>query len=354
MRCLKNFLVVFMSLVLTTSCGQPNVLTEFSQTDSDEALFVEAQKKIDNLEWQAAIDIIENEISDGYRVRSDVVEALAGAYVGKCGLTFLELVSGMTNSPSSNLFPYFMGIFKNMTLDPDSCETAIGLIESFGTVSQRTQDQNLFLAILGIARLGVTLSYKLDQVDHDGLPDASYSVCEDYTDNGDVDALDNNPSSPWVMAPLNIYKVMPRPLPAPTHFLNDADMRKVVAGLGLVLENMTALGAAIGGNNSVITSLESFKTQCQAQAGVSCEITKPADVNSDLMKYAFRLFLDTSDVGFGTCSLSTPLPDGATIAAAVAADVDDDDDAITKYDGDTDINVTGICCPARMPPGYTP
>ncbi|XGC80216.1 hypothetical protein ACES2L_12870 [Bdellovibrio bacteriovorus] len=341
MRNFKRIFIIFLSAVLTTSCGDPNLLTEFSQTDSDEALWVDAKKHIDDLEWEAAIDIIENQMSAGFKARTEVKEGLAGAYVGKCGLTFLEIVTGMTDAPSSNLFEYFMGIFKDMELDPDSCETAIEIIQSLGTVSQRTQDQNLFLAILGIARLGVTLSYKLDQVDHDGQIDADSNVC---TNN---DAL-----SPWPLAPVAIRQVMPRET-LNAHYLTDDDMRKVVSGFGLILENLAALTAAIGNDSDTITALDSFKEDCEDMSGDTCDITNPDDVDSDLMKYAFRVFMDTSDVGFGTCSLSTALPSGATFAAAIAGDSDDDPPP-DLADDDVDIDVTGLCCPATMPPGYTP
>ncbi|UOF01089.1 outer membrane protein assembly factor BamD [Bdellovibrio reynosensis] len=344
MKSVKRIFIIFLSAVLTTSCGDPNLLTEFSETDSDEALWVDAKKHIDDLEWDSAIDIIENQLSAGYQERIDVKEGLAGAYVGKCGLTFLEIVSGMTDAPSSNLFEYFMGIFKDMELEPEHCETAIEIIQGLGTVSQRTQDQNLFLAILGIARLGVTLSYKLDQVDHDGQMDANSNVCNDHS-GGQL--------SPW---PMPVYQFMPRQTPVPAHYLNDADMRKIVSGFGLIIENLAALTAAIGNDSDTITALDDFKADCQEASGdVACDITDPDDVDDALMKYAFRVFMDTSDVGFGTCSLSTPLPvdDIADLVDDYlsGSDADDDPEPDTA-DDDVDVDVTGLCCPSTLPPGF--
>lgn len=330
---LKFVFIILLSLALTTSCGQPNVLTEFSKTDSDEALYVEAKKQLDLYEWQGAIDIIEDEMSAGFRARMDVVETLASAYAGKCGLIFFDLVQGLSNNPSTALFPYFMDIFKNQTLDTPSCDEAIELIEGLGTVTTRTQDQNLFMALLGIARLGTTLSSKLDQDDHNGVADAPFNMCHDYSGGGPADvwpAPYNAP--PFTDPPFSI----PQPPPTMDHYLSDTDVTQVITGLGLVFENLAALGAAIGGV-STIDALEEALEDCEDVNGGSgsCTITDPANVTAET-RYAFRLLLDDGDMGFGSCSM----------AAFGTYDPDADDDGVV----DT-APPANLCCLTRPFPG---
>lgn len=333
MKNLKIILVGILSGMLSTSCGQPNLLSDFAQTDSDQALYLEAKKKIDAMAWDDAIAIIENRLSASFQAKPNVKETLAGAYVGKCGLTFFDLVDGLSNASPTKIFEYFMGVFKNMTLTPAACEQAISIIESVGTVTERTKDQNLFLAILGVARVGVTLSYKLDQEDHDGVADSTFNVCHEYVDrdsDGDIDKLDI--LTRW---PDPIYnKLIQKPVPAPEHFLTDDDVKKVVTGFGLIMENLASLSEAIGETSDTMSSLEGIKAECEAAVGGACDITDSAAVTNQ-MAYAFRLLLDTSDWGFGTCDLSTSLP------------------TFTGMEPDDSVDMTGICCPTRVPEGFS-
>lgn len=332
---MKNFRIILVALLtglLSASCGQPNLLSEFAQTDSDEALYMEAKKAIDDMAWDDAIAIIEDQLSASFQQKANVKETLAGAYVGKCGLTFFELVDGLSSANPTKIFEYFMGIFKNMNLTPAACEQAISLIESIGGVSERTQDQNLFLAILGVARIGVTLSYKLDQEDHDGIADSTFNVCHEYADqdtDGDIDKDDI--LTRW---PDPIYnKIIQKPVPEPEHFLTDDDLKKVVTGFGLIMENLASLSSAIGETSDTMGSLEGIKTQCEDTVEGPCDITDPSAVTAQ-MAYAFRLLLDSTDWGFGSCSLSTALPN------------------FTGLEPDNSIDLSGVCCATRVPEGF--
>lgn len=333
MKNLKIILVGVLSGMLSTSCGQPNLLSDFAQTDSDQALYIEAKKKIDDMAWDDAISIIENRLSASFQAQANVKETLAGAYVGKCGLTFFELVDGLSNASPTRIFEYFMGVFKNMTLTPDACEEAIAIIESIGGVSERTQDQNLFLAILGVARIGVTLSYKLDQEDHDGVADSTFNVCHEYADqdsDGDIDKDDI--LTRW---PDPIYdKLIQKPVPAPEHYLTDDDVKKVVTGFGLIMENLASLSEAIGETSDTMGSLEGIKAECENAVGGACDITDPTAVTAQIA-YAFRLLLDATDWGFGSCDLATPLP------------------TFTGMEPDNSVDMTGICCATRVPEGFS-
>ncbi|MFM6929600.1 MAG: hypothetical protein ACKOX6_14115 [Bdellovibrio sp.] len=351
MKRFKLLFILILSLGLTTSCDKSNVLTEYSQTDSDEALYINAKKKMDALQWQAAIDIIENDISSGFRTRRDVKNSLAGAYAGKCGVTFFDLVDGLTNSPSPKIFPYFMGIFAGVTLNTASCDTAIQIMQSLGTAAQRTNDENLYLALLGLTRIGTTLSAKLDQSPSNGTIDSNSTVCNNNASGAQTDGW----AAPFKAFPFDFSD----PAAGMTHYLTDAEVKKVIVGLGLIFENATALTAALGGgSNLAMTGINDAKVACASaidavtnHAVASCEFTDVTTVPNSLV-YAFRLMLRSDDFGFAGCTIA----DNVTYFTALAAYVADPD-------GDGDSNTHGapvhaptmpvtFCCPATTIPGY--
>lgn len=297
----KRTLILLLSLTLTTSCGQPNLLTDVSETDSDEALFFEAKKKIDALEWDTAIDIIENQMSDGYAAQVDVQEALAGAYAGKCGFTFVDIINGLKNSPSSSIFPFFMSIFAGNTLDTSACDQSISIITSFGSVLERTNDQNLFLTILGIARIGTTLGAKLDPTQDgvaDGVYKTDYNICHNYSGGAGSAATDGWPQGDPMQNPLNI----PLPVASPARAITDTEAKKIASGIGIIFENMSALAAVLSGGNSTLTALQDALTQCETVAGAgNCTATNIAAVTPELL-YTIRVLMDSSAMGFGTCT----------------------------------------------------
>lgn len=325
----KRTLILLLSLTLTTSCGQPNLLTDVSETDSDEALFFEAKKKIDKLEWSAAIDIIENQMSDGYAAQVDVQEALAGAYAGKCGFTFVDIINGLKNSSSTSIFPFFMSIFAGNTLDTSACDRSISIITSFGSVLQRTNDQNLFLTILGIARIGTTLGAKLDPT-LDGVADGVYktdfNVCHNYSGGAGSSATDGWSQTLPLPSLQNPFSI-PAPASSPARAVTDTDAKKVASGIGIIFENMSALAAVLSGGNSTLTALQDALTQCEAVAGAgNCTATNVAAVTPELL-YTIRVLMDSSAMGFGTCTPGT-MPD----------------------DPGDDLNNAAYCCIRLKPP----
>ncbi|AFY02747.1 hypothetical protein [Bdellovibrio bacteriovorus] len=312
MKCVKQAFIILLSLVLTTSCAQPNLLTDVSDTDSDDALYYEAKKKLDALEWDEAIDIIENQLSPTYAAKVSVKETLAGAYAGKCGFTFVDIISGMQNSPSANIFPFFVSIFGGNTLDTASCDQAISIISSLGTVLQRTQDQNLFMTILGIARIGTTISAKLDPTNDgvvDGVYNTNYSVCHNYSGApGTATATDGwAQPGPSPQNPLSI----PAPVVAPTRSITDTEAKKVASGIGLIFENISALASVLSGDNSTLTALQDALEQCESVAGAgNCTATNEAAVGPELL-YTIRVLMDTNGMGFGACDPTKVYPDAA-------------------------------------------
>lgn len=297
---LKNILIIILCMGLAASCTKPNVLEDLASKNSDEALYIDAKKQIDDSAWDNAIAILENQLSAGFKARRDVLNTRAGAYAGKCGIKFTTLVNGLKNASggASKIFPYMMGIFSGVTVTPAACESAISLMQQIGDETVRDTNENLFVSILGLARIATTLANKLDSVDHDGVIDASTNVCHEW-----AAAAPHNALWPWT-DPILLAAFPPPAMPA--QYLTDSEIQKIAAGVGLIIETLPALSSVIGGGNSLVTAVAGVTALCASVgtgAGgitVVCDETIPALVTNNSI-YAFRALLDSNSLGFGTC-----------------------------------------------------
>ncbi|QLY26101.1 hypothetical protein [Bdellovibrio sp. KM01] len=335
MSIFTRIFILITTLAITSSCGTPNVLSEVSNKETDEAYLIDAKSDLDDMEWDSTISIVTGKMSSGYQSRRDVKMILASAYAGKCGLLFFDLIQGMTNNAATEMFKYFMGIWGGKTVDPDSCELAIGVLQGIGTAAERTTNENLFLALLGVARIGTNLSAQLDSGDHNGAMDADATVChEDGTGTLTQwkDAPDPIPGANYYRATFGL------PPAGKTKYMSTANIKRVASGLGLILENMASLTDALGGGTT-IGALGDLSDACDdamsAITGVatSCAtMTTPAAVSSEMV-YAMRFMMDSAEFGFGTCSIAnsvTFISNFATFTPPVPAD---------------------LCCPTTSIPG---
>lgn len=317
----RNFIIIILSLALTTSCGKPNVLTEYSTTDSDQAFYLDAKNLIDDSSWDAAITILTTKLSAEYRAREDVKTTLMHAYGGKCGISFLSLINNLKGANSSEMFKIALGLFTNTNVDVAACDLAIDTLHAIGaTAADRKSEHNLFAAILGITRMGTTLHSRFDK-DTGGLGDG----------NADLG---------WNSCTVSN---------AALH-LSDDDMNRIVSGVGLIFENLAALGDELT-SGSAGSAFDSAKTLCEAtipmptigiphnwdpgipntvkwsdlpinpplpdspswvNLGLPADFSDPinclnthADQVPDKMRRIFRRMIASSSMGFGTCDLSS-------------------------------------------------
>jgi hypothetical protein len=325
----KRIFILIMTLSVTTSCGTENVLSEVSNKETDEAYYIDAKKDLDNLQWDSTVSIITTKMSSTYQARRDVKMLLASAYAGKCGLIFIDLIQGMTNNSATEMFKYFMGIWGGKTVYPDSCELAIGVLQGIGTAAQRTTNENLFLALLGVARMGTNLSSKLDAVDHNGALDGVATVChEDGT--GSV--------TKWVAPYTNFF---PAPPAGKTGYMSSSDIKRVASGLGLILENLASLTDALGAGTT-IGAIGDLSQSCDdalsAVTGTSttcATMTTPAAVSNEMV-YAMRFMMDSTEFGFGTCSITNSITFISNIGT---------------FNPMTDTIPADLCCPSTAIPG---
>ena len=273
---MKKF-VFILFLVLSQSSCNGNFFKELATKTSDSARYEDALKSIDTGDYDSAIASI-LATSTAYQADSKVIQTLAGAYAGKCGQDFISIISGMSASAGAP-FTFFMNIFTTISVVPASCSLAQTQIERLGaTAAVRTTDQNIFMFILGISKIGTYLKSVADVlpatgVGGDGTTDAGFSSCRNQAS------------------------------------MTDAQVKQVITGLGLVLDNVAAVGASVSGS-AAITAISNFNAACVIAVGGSCTITdvNSASITTALLDY-FRELIMTSDFGIGAaCTSAQALP----------------------------------------------
>lgn len=269
-------LILSAIVIINSGCGG-NFFQLTAKKDTSEALYQDARDSLNDLDYDTAISkIVEIKTKDSsFYLRCEKVdgikicprEDLAGAYASKCGLNFVTFVSSLTSS-SGSPFLFFMQKFQTVTVSPSNCYEAQKVIESFGATSgARTTEQNLFMAVLGMAKMGTYLRDAAD-VNQDGNADVTYSSCSSTSITTDY-------------------------------------LRQVMSGMGLVLDNLAAVSAVLSGNSSALTDLETIKAAC----GVACSITDPNSSSFD--ETITRKLLRSSDNGIepsSGCTLITCCP----------------------------------------------
>lgn len=259
---LRGRLIVVSFLFLLASCGG-NLFELTAKKDTSEAIYQDARDALNTLDYDSAIaKLVELSTKDNaFYLRCEKIdgvkicprEDLAGAYASKCGLNFVSFVSSLTTS-SGSPFLFFMQKFQSITVIPAQCYEAQKVIETFGALStNRSTEQNLFMAVLGMAKMGTYLREVAD-TNQDGITDAAYTSCNSSSIT--VDSL-----------------------------------RQVISGMGLVIDNVAAVSAVLSGSSSALTDIQTIKDSC----GAPCTITDPNSASFD--EAATRQLLRSSDKG---------------------------------------------------------
>ncbi len=317
MNKVRKLIVIVLCFVITASCEKANVLTEYSNTDSDEALYLDAKNKIDDSDWDSAIDILTNQLSTSYQARNDVRTTLMYAYGGKCGISFFDMINALKSATSTKIFELALRLFSGKNVNVAACDNAVNVLMSLGTTAaERTRDQNLFAAILGLSRMAATLHSKFD-TEFSGLGDGSVDA------GADSCAIASTAGR-----------------------LSDAEMNKIVTGVGLIFENLAVIGEELTSGTAGST-FDDAKALCETtfplpaigvphdwdnslppattwtDVGLSTntptwvDLGLPADVADpinclntqdsavpDKMRRIFRRMISSSTMGVGSCDIS--------------------------------------------------
>ncbi len=266
---MKRLLRIILILPLITSCGG-NLYNDISTKDSAAALLEDAKNYLDGQDYSSAITkLLEMKAShlEAYNacvtadgVRNCPREILAGAYAGRCGFNFLTFI-GSIGSSSGAVFKFLMNTFTDVTVAPDDCYEAQKVIETIGTGSDLTSDQQIFMALLGMAKMGIYLRNDADS-NQDGTADAAFDSCD------------------------------PTKLP-------EAHVKQVITGLGLFL----TYSASLSTGGSATDDLSDISAIC----GASCNITDPTNPALDsTVTDSFRDIIKSLQYGIETCDPLLP------------------------------------------------
>jgi len=271
----KKYVRILTVILVLPFMGCSNVFQGMADKTSDEALFEDVYKLVDEQDWDTAIEKLEA-LSDTYKTRTDVIEAWAGVYAGKCGLNFIDYFGALSDADlsSTTLFGYLMNAWTGKTVSASYCTLAQTKMEEINiSPGSRTSGQNLFMAVLGMVKIGVFLRTYVDRNGTDNLGDgtAELNVCTDDASN----------------------------LPA-------AAVTEVATGLGLITSNLIYLTAVLS-NDSITGAFDTVDQICTQPAfsGI-CGKTTASDV-TDSDRAIFRDLLKTGPtnptaaLGVGTC-----------------------------------------------------
>ena len=255
-----SFLYLTIFALFVNSCG-PNVLSGLGSQTSDEYYLEEATKANNSQNYDYALDVLLNKLSAGAQARASTKELLASAYAGKCGFNFVQYVDGLANSTGSP-FNVVMQPFVQVAAAPEYCLLALQTIDSIGTPSQRTTNQNTFSAITGLVLMGISLRAYADK---------------DGVDNNGDGAMDENNMI------CNDTKV------------TDDQMNDIIVGYGYFVTNFAYIGAMLGNATS---GLDDSISMCTSTPGADCDVTNKDDV-TDETRAVIRRLLNTTNYGIG-------------------------------------------------------
>ena len=263
--------LLLLALAFNLSCSV-NVLENFANPDTDEALYVDAVKLMNRADYTGALAKIDK-MTAGYSTGRPVVMLRAQANAGLCGLNFFDFVLAFRDLGSTRILPFLLSHFRGgaNAARLDYCVTSENLIRSLGAVGARSLDENLLMLMVNFAKIGNILSFYAD-VDQDGTATPAYNVCTIGSAGSRVAGA-----------------AMP-----------DEDARQVGTGLTLAKEN---LGAIAGQIDLGTGSLGSFDTVCAspvlALAGVAdfCNKTQAADFTANELLAIRSIVHEGSAVG---------------------------------------------------------
>ena len=260
---LKKVFAIAFAVLGIAGCSQ-NLMRDFSDANSDDALIYNAKSEVNAQNYQVAIDILTNQLSAAGKTKVSARETLASAYAGKCGLNFINYMDSISTATTGSAMYLAAHPFVGVAVDSASCLLALQTLDLIGSTATRTTDQNAFAAVIGMVLMG--------------------SAVRLYTDNSPVNG-DDAPDAPNIACTLTAQQV-----------------DEIILGYGYMSTNISYLGAQLGSSTNTFNN--SIST-CQAVAGSSCSITDPAQITQPLRDTMMDL-LNTSQYGVGTVDGSIP------------------------------------------------
>jgi hypothetical protein len=219
MRKLFLFFIIFSNL----SCS--NIFLPAADKTTDAAIYEDGLKALNNQDYDTAIAKLTSLKTDEYTQSPTVKMNLAGAYAGKCGFNFINYIGQMANpnTGGNSIFKFLMNQWTTVTTDRDSCKSAGDVVKSITpTYVGRSADQSLFMALLGLAKMGIYLR-ELADTDLDGEADVVFDVTNPVPPANNAFCLVGNGSD---------------------GLLTNEDIANIGTGLAMFLANLGNVGAS--------------------------------------------------------------------------------------------------------------
>lgn len=273
---MRSRLVFF---ILATAFSQiscsVNILQTFANTKTDDALYEDALIAVNHEDYDTALTKIAD-MSTSYAAERKVIGLKASAYGGRCGFNFLRFVQHLTDM-SGRLFPFLLTSFDSATSDSiDDCTAAQNLMLSLGANADRTNDENMFLTLIALAKVGSILSFYTDTSPHDGTADAAWDASACGTGGSRTAGAS----------------------------MTDADQREIGSGLTIAMSGLSYLAGRVNLGSGSLTAVTSACDQLTGPlASLNfCSVTDPTAFTSVQLQAIMGFVRENSAVGLGTCS----------------------------------------------------
>lgn len=283
-----SYTVLLVVVGLNLACS--NLFLEMSDKTTDKAKFYAAKLKLDQSDWTGAIADILSMTAD-YQARREVKVVLASAYAGRCGLDFLDLAEKLQNAGATSFMSVLFNAFRLKTAtNLADCRSAETVLKTIGATAARTSEENLLMAFVSLAKIGVILAIRADG-DVDGVVDTNFSPCDSNGANGLAD------------------------LPDDASATNYADTTEIATGFGLFMTSVAMAGAGDSAGDTW-TELQANCATLEALGGIGsvCDNENRADVDTNEQNAMRAILMDNSNIGFavdntgtnnGNCAFST-------------------------------------------------
>lgn len=249
-----------------------NILSNFADKNSNEARLIEANEKIDNGDFEGALEELER-ITGAFSETADVRVAKASAYAGVCaGFNFFNFAKALKDIGSARLFPFLLSTFRTGTAAKiDACVSAEAQLMAIGSAGARTDDQNVFLTLVELTKIGTILSHYADS-DNNGTANAGYNPCT----TGPTTRAANGP-------------------------IADADAQRLGTALTIAMESLGALETSVDLGTDAMEDIDGVCRALQVAAPTYyfCDTTTET-FTANQIKGIRSLFNESTVVGLGT------------------------------------------------------
>ena len=268
----KTFKVLSLIFILATQpqCSNNNLFSVL-QRDTDESRLYAAKMKMNDQDWQGAVDEFADMSADFLDKRTTKLE-FAKAYAGLCGLDLFQLISDLAGADS--LFLILETAMRGSTAaNATACINAEAKIQEISLdAAQRNSEENLVMAFIELAKIGAIISSRAN-------PDGDAVI---NWGNNDSCTVGNGT----------------------TNFVTSNEAKHVATGLANFIASLTSAGSSIAG--STLTDLTAVCDSIELNLGAQynfCNAFVISGITAD-MEDAVRAALQegSSGVGLATCT----------------------------------------------------